>query len=309
MHKLKIFSGTNKPYSLFLTALFFFTVTFGYAQESTDLFLIQAKKSLFGFTILPKTAKKITEGKYYDNQPTFINKRQLVFTSQDQSGNFDIIMYNLNSRKFTNMTRTSDTSEFSPDITSCGQYISAVTVEKDSTQMLWLYPINFGEPELLYDDIQPVGYYGWHEETAALFLLGTPNRLVYPYDREDIFEVALNPGRCIKRRPGTDEISYLDKSSNIVSDGKDIYELKAFNIKSRQSETIGLALGNAEDFFWLDRNNLLMGRDNSIYLKNISKGTEWEEIATLNIPGYKNISRIALSPDNKNLVIAMETSN
>jgi len=309
MLKLKIFGSINKSFRLFLTTLFFLTVTFGYAQESTDLFLIQSKKGVFGFTIFPETVKKITAGKYYDNQPTFINKSQFVFASQDQSGNFDIIMYNLISNKFTNMTRTSDISEFSPDITSCGQYVSAITVEKDSTQRLWLYPINFGEPELLYDDIQPVGYYGWHGETAALFLIGTPNRMVYPYGREDIFEVAQNPGRCIKGRPGTDGIVYLDKSANIVSDGRDAYELKAFNVKTRQSTTIGLALGNAEYFCWLDRNNLLMGRDNSIYLKNISKGTGWEEIATLNIPGYKNISRIALSPDKKNLVIAMEASN
>ncbi|EPR71850.1 hypothetical protein ADICYQ_0098 [Cyclobacterium qasimii M12-11B] len=303
-----MFSSTIKPYNLLLATIFFFTLTYAHAQKSSDLFLIQAKKGLFGFTIFSETAKKITSGKYYDNQPTFINKSQLAFTSQDESGNFDIIMYNLSNDKFTNMTRTSDISEFSPDITSCGQYISTVTVEKDSSQRLWLYPINFGEPELLYDDIKPVGYYGWHGETAALFLLGTPNRLVYPYSREDIFEVAQNPGRCIKRRPGTDEIVYLDKGSNIVSDGKEVFELKAFDIKNRQSATIGTALGNAEDFFWLDKNNLIMARDNSIYLKNISKGTDWEEIATLNIPGYKNISRITLSPDNKNLVIAMEPS-
>ena len=51
-----------------------------------------------------------------------------------------------------------------------------------------------------------------------------------------------------------------------------------------------------------------MARDKTIYLKNISKGTGWEEIATLNTLEYRNISRIALSPDNKNLVITMEPS-
>tara|TARA_R110002124_G_scaffold287193_2_gene471161 strand:+ start:27157 stop:28086 length:930 start_codon:yes stop_codon:yes gene_type:complete len=309
MFKLNMFGGTNKLYSLFIIVFFFLSISYGYAQESTDLFLIQAKKSLFGFKIFPETVKKITRGNNYDNQPTFINKSQFVFTSQAESGYTDIIMYNLVNGKFINMTRTSDISEYSPDITSCGQYISAVTVEKDSTQRLWLYPINLGEPELLYDDIKPVGYYGWHGETAALFQLGTPNRLVYPYSREDIFEVAQNPGRCIKSRPGTDEIVYLDKNTNIISDGKEVFELKGYNVNSRQSERIGTALGNAEDFCWLDKNNLIMARDNSIYLKNISKGTDWEEIAFINMPGYQNISRIALSPDNKNLVIAMEPAN
>jgi hypothetical protein len=292
--------------------LFLLVISFannGLAQESTDLFLIESKKNIFGFTVFPEKISKITEGKAYDNQPNFINKDQLVFSSEDKSGNFDIIMYNLSSAKFTNMTRTQDVSEFSPALTSCGQYISAVTVEKDSIQRLWLYPINFGEPEVLYDDILPVGYYGWHGEIASLFLLGTPNRLVYPYSRDDIFEIAENPGRCIKKRPGTDEITYLNKGVNIVKDGMDVFEINTYNVKSRTSKTLGLALGNAVDFCWVDKNNLLMAQENSLYLKNINKDTDWEKIATLNISGYKNISRLALSPDNKNLVIAMEPSN
>ncbi|GAB3009893.1 hypothetical protein GCM10027284_30530 [Cyclobacterium sediminis] len=278
------------------------------AQEDTDLFLLECKKNLFGFTIYPETVKKISKGDGYDNQPSFINKSQLVFTSQDQAGNFDVILYNLATDKYTNMTRTPELDEFSPKLTSCGQFISTVRVEKDSSQRIWLYPINFGEPELLYDDIQPVGYYGWHGETAALFLVGSPNRLVYPYSREDIFEVAKNPGRCISQRPGTNEMVYIDKSSNIVSNGKETYELKAFDVKSRQSKSIGIALAGAEDFVWIDKNNLLMARENTIYLKNISKGTDWEEMATLTIPDYHNISRISMSPDNKKLVIAMEPS-
>jgi hypothetical protein len=293
---------------LFLLVIVLLSVGNGFAQESTDLFLVDSKNNIFGFTVFPEKTIKITEGRAFDNQPTFINKSQLVFSSEDKSGNFDIILYNLVNGKFTNMTRTPDISEFSPDLTSCGQYISAVTVEKDATRRLWLYPVNFGEPEVLYDDIHPVGYYGWHEETASLFLLGTPNRLVYPYSRNDIFEITENPGRCIKKRPGTDEIAYLNKGVNIVKDGMDVFELNTFNVKSRSSKTLGLALGNAVDFCWVDKNNLLMAREDSLYLRNIKKGTGWEKIATFNIPGYKNISRVALSPDKKHLVIAMKES-
>lgn len=309
MFKLKLSNRPNQTHWLFIAILILLMVSNVKAQKSSDLFIIKTKKSVFGFTIYPESFKKITKGKYYDKQPNFINKNQLVFTSADKSGNFDIIMYNINSQKFTNMTRTPNLGEFSPSLTNCGQYISAVRVEKDSVQRLWLYPINFGEPELLYDDIQPVGYYGWMEDTAALYVIGTPNKLVYPYSREDIHEIAQNTGRCIKSRPGTDEIAYLDKGANIVSDGRETYELKAFDVKSRKTTTLGLALGNAEDFYWLDKNNILMARENSIFLKNISKGTDWKKIATLNIPEYKNISRIALSPDNKHLVITMETIN
>lgn len=82
------------------------------------------------FYYLPRDSKKISKGDGYDNQPSFINKSQLVFTSQDQAGNFDVILYNLATDKYTNMTRTPELDEFSPKLTSCGQYISTVRVEK-----------------------------------------------------------------------------------------------------------------------------------------------------------------------------------
>lgn len=302
------FFGCSVYVKLLIFACFLFNSLLLKAQEDSDLFLLESKKNLFGFTIYTETAKKISKGEAYDNQPSFINKSQLVFTSKDPAGNFDVILYNLATDKYTNMTRTPELDEFSPKLTSCGQYISTVRVERDSSQRIWLYPINFGEPELLYDDIEPVGYYGWHGETAALLLVDSPNRLVYPYSREEIFEIAKNPGRCIGERPGTNQIVYVDKNSNIISNGKVTYELKAFDVKSRQTKTIGITLAGAEDFVWIDKNNLLMARDKTIYLKNISKGTGWEEIATLNTLEYRNISRIALSPDNKNLVITMEPS-
>ncbi|WP_246255853.1 TolB family protein [Cyclobacterium plantarum] len=276
------------------------------AQQSTDLFLVDTRNNLLGFKIFSGTAEKITENEFYDNQPKFINDLQLVFSSEDPSGNFDIIMYNWESEKFTNMTRTKNKSEFSPDLTNCGQYISAITVEEDSSQRLWLYPINLGEPELLYDDIQPVGYYGWHEDVAALFVIGEPNRLVFPYSRDDVHEIAVNTGRSVQKRPKKGEIVFLDKNNNIVADGKTTYELKAYDIEKRETTSLGLALGGAEDFCWVDKNTLLMGRGNDLYMRKVNKSIQWEKIATFSIPGYGNISRISISPDNKKLALTFE---
>ncbi len=297
------------PVPIFLVLfLIFLSANFNrsLAQENTDLFLVDTKNNLLGFKIFSRTAEKITNNELYDNQPKFINDLQLVFSSEDPSGNFDIIMYNWESGKFSNMTRTKNKSEFSPDLTNCGQYISAITVEEDSSQRLWLYPINMGEPELLYDDIEPVGYYGWHEDVAALFVIGEPNRLVYPYSREDIHEIAVNPGRSIQQRPKTGEIVFLDKNNNIVADGKTTYELKAYDIEKRETSSLGLALGGSDDFCWVDKNKLLMARGNELYLRKVNKSIQWEKIATFNIPGYGNISRISISPDNKKLALTFE---
>lgn len=277
-----------------------------FSQEASDVFLVDAKKNILGFKVFSSSIKKVTDSKRYDNQPKFINDTQLVFSSEDERGNVEAILYTWEKNQFTNMTRTPGKSEFFPDLTSCGQYISAVTVEVDSSQRIWLYPIDFGEPELLYDDIQPVGYYGWHGETAALFVIGEPNRLVFPYGREDIHTIAQNTGRSIQKRPGTDEVVFLDKNNNIVVDGKTTFELKAFHTETRDITSLGLALGGSEDFCWIDKNNLLMARGKELYLRKVNKGIEWEKVGTFSLPGYGNISRISISPDTKKIALVLD---
>lgn len=277
------------------------------AQESYDLILIETQHRPWDFSIVPGSAKKLTNREGYDNQPHFINNQQIVFTSKAKSGSSDIIMYNFETDKFTNMSRTDNKSEYSPALTSCGQYISAVTIEEDgTTQRLWLYPVNMGEPELLYDDIQPVGYYGWLEETAALFVLDDTNKLVFPYSKDDIHKIAENPGRCIQQRPKTKEITFLDKGNNIVVDGKPAYELKSFHVEERRVASLGLGLSESEDFCWLDKNRLLMASGKDLYMRNVRKSIYWEKIASVSLPGYGDISRLSLSPKKDKLVLVME---
>src|SRR5690606_4344383 len=158
------------------------------------------------------------------------------------------IMYNFESGNFTNLTKTPDKSEFSPSLTDCGLYVSAVTIEEDSAQRLWLYPINMGEPELLYDDIMPVGYYDWHNNIAAMQVLGTPNELVYPYSKEEVVTLAENVRRSINKRPKTSQITYLNIGSNVVVDGRKAFELMAYDLKDRSSEDQGEALEESQDF-------------------------------------------------------------
>jgi len=291
---------------LFTLLLTLLISTFTYAQGSFDIISLDTKSRFGKFSILPNTAKKITDRVGYDNQPNFINEKQLVFSSKPDQGHHDIIMYNFETQKFTNITRTENRSEFSPSLTDCGLYVSAITVEEDSTQRLWLYPINMGEPEVLYDDIFPVGYYDWYDNKAAMFVLGSPNKLIYPYSREEVDTLSENVGRSIKKRPGTSQMTYIDKNNNIVVDGSSAYELVSYDLKTRKHENIGLTLPLSEDFIWVNKNNILMASGQRIYIKNIRKNTSWEEVAQVAFPGYGNISRMAISPKTKKLVVVME---
>ncbi|MGX7835868.1 hypothetical protein ACWKSR_12020, partial [Campylobacter fetus subsp. venerealis] len=79
----------------------------------------------------------------------------------------------------------------------------------DKKQRIWLYPTSFEPAELLYDDIEPVGYYDWYDNKAAMFVLGEPNRLMYANGRNDLIAIDSAIDRSIVKRPKTPEITYL----------------------------------------------------------------------------------------------------
>ena len=278
-----------------------------YAQGNTDLFAVDVKLSASKLQIFPESLVQITDRAAYDNQPAFINEKQLAFSAADEKGNHDIIIYNFESKKFTNLTKTNDKSEYSPSLTDCGLYVSAVTVEEDGKQRLWLYPTNFGEPELLYDDIEPVGYYDWYDNRAAMFVLGSPNTLVYPYSKANVLTIAQNIGRTIKRRPKTSIITYIDKNASQALEGGTAYAIRGFDIEKRTYLDFGYTLPGSEDFIWLNKNTLLMGRGEQLYIRS-SKQQEWQLVGRLSVPGYSEISRLAYSPKLKQLVLVMNRS-
>jgi hypothetical protein len=292
--------------SYFIT-LFVFLIFTGksQAQGSFDLIALDLKKQTGKWKLDLNSVEKITDRDLYDNQPSFINDKQMAFSAADDKGNHDIIIFNFESRKFTNLTKTADRNEFSPSLTDCGLYVSAVTVAPDGKQRLWLYPTNFGEPELLYDDIEPVGYYDWYDNKAAMFVLGKPNTLVYPYSKSELYTIHKNIGRSIKKQPKSSIITYLDLSQMDETDGQKAFRLMGFDIEKREYMDLGMSLPGSQDFIWLDANTLLMGRGNELFVRKIGK-QNWELLGKIELDGYQNISRLAYSDPLKKLVVVME---
>lgn len=291
--------------SFLLISSLFFIVIKSNAQVSTDLIAVDVKKTGQKIQLIPGSEVKITDRKAYDNQPNFINEKQLAFSAVDDNGNHDIIIYNFESKKFTNLTKTANQSEYSPAITDCGMYISAVTVEENGKQRLWLFPTNFGEPELLYDDIEPVGYYDWYDNKAAMFVLGSPNKLVYPYSKAEIITISQNIGRSIKKKPKSSIITYIDKNEVKEINGEKSYAIKGFDIEKRTYHDFGFTYPGTEDFIWINKSVLLTGKGNKIFSRNF-KNTTWAEAGTVNQSNYDKISRMAYSSKLLKLVVVME---
>lgn len=278
--------------------------TKGLAQSSTDLWVMDTEGKGGNLKILPATAKPLTNRPEYDNQPSFINDSELIFSAADAKGNNDLILYSFRTQKFTNLTQSPDRSEFSPSLTECGSYFSAIVVEPDGTQRLWLYPITGEAPELLYDDIFPVGYYDFYDGKAALFVLGEPNSLVYVRGKGKVDTLDTDIGRTVKRRPTTAEISYIDrKKSQETSQGK-AFGIATVNLKTGFKKEYGYAIAGSQDFIWLDKNHLLMAKGNEVFTKHIQE-SDWHSLGKIESSSHQGITRLAYSPELNKLILVL----
>ena len=101
-------------YKIYFTLLVCLLIqtTKGLAQASTDLWVMDVEGKGGKIKLLTATAKPLTNRPEYDNQPSFINDSELIFSAADAKGNNDLILYSFRTQKFTNLTQTPDRSEF-----------------------------------------------------------------------------------------------------------------------------------------------------------------------------------------------------
>ena len=275
-----------------------------HAQVSTDLWVVDTEGKGGQLKLLSNTAKPLTNRPEYDNQPNFINDSEVIFSAADEKGNHDLILYSFRTGRFTNLTQTPDRSEYSPSLTECGSYFSAIVVEPDGTQRLWLYPVTGESPELLYDDILPVGYYDWYDGKAALFVLGEPNSLVYVRGKGMVDTLDTDIGRTVKKRPNTSEISYLDRKKSIETVQGIAFGIASFNLKTGERKDYGFAVPGSQDFIWIDKNHLLMAKGNEIFSKHIQE-KNWQSLGKIESSSHQGITRLAYNPDLNKLVLVL----
>jgi hypothetical protein len=281
-----------------------FQCTLVHAQVSTDLWVVDTEGKGGQLKLLSNTAKALTNRPEYDNQPSFINDSELIFSAANEKGNHDLILYSFRTNRFTNLTQTPDRSEYSPSLTECGSYFSAIVVEPDGTQRLWLYPVTGEAPELLYEDIFPVGYYDWYDGKAALFVLGEPNSLVYVRGKGRVDTLDTDIGRTVKKRPNTSEISYLDRKKSIDTDQGNAFGIASVNLKTGERKDYGFAVPGSQDFIWIDKNHLLMAKGNEILIKHIQE-KNWQSLGKIESSSHQGITHMAYSPDLNKLILVL----
>ncbi|MBX9929874.1 MAG: hypothetical protein K2X99_13290 [Gemmatimonadaceae bacterium] len=257
------------------------------AQDGTEIYVSTVR----GAAGSPRLGapQRMTRRPGYDNQPGFTSDGgSLLYTSQ-VNGQTDIYMLpSVGARKPTRLTETPE-SEYSPTPMADGMNYSAVRVEADSTQRLWIFRVDGGKrPWVTLPTIKPVGYHVWINSTRlALFILGSPNTLQFADTRRaETDTVATNIGRALQRIPARDEISFVQL-------GGDTNWISAADTRSRSIRRIAPTPPGSDYHAWLPTGQLIASSGSQLL---VWREGQWETLVDFKQNGIRGISRLAVSP-------------
>lgn len=238
----------------------------------------------------------------YINQPCFFSDSIIFFNMlQKESSTTDIYGYNVVQGTFTQFTNTPKISEFSPQLQPDEQHFSVVRIEEDGkTQTIWSYPLlKPDDGKRLAPWISNIGYYVWlNEQEILAFLVDSVHQLkrINLKNKTDQF-LSLQPGRSLKKR-NADEFLFLDKSAG------DKYTLKTYNKNTGLINTIMDWPFLTEDFDILSNKYIVASSKNELFIYNMDTMGKWTKIADIKGLGYKTITRIAIHPSGKLILVA-----
>ena len=272
------------------------------APSNPEIYLMPL--SVRGNAVSVGAAVNITNRPGYDNQPSFTaDGRELFFTSVRADSQADIYKYHIAAKTTERLTKTAPESEYSASQLPYPKNFSVIRVEKDSTQRLWTLPPDGGDGRPTFANIKPVGYHTWIDTYhAALFVLGSPNALVFADTRTGKGDtLARNIGRSLVTLPHGNAFSFFARRGQewIVT----VVRLTRAN-KVAYIQPIVAAPAGMDYIAWIG--GRMIGGTGSKLLVWSPDGSGWREAADLSGQGITRISRIAVSRDLKQLAIVAE---
>lgn len=289
--------------------LFVSAFVLGQTPPDTEVFL--ARLSIEGSKIAVSAAENISNSPGYDNQPSFTRDGASVFFTSARGGpsqgatapQMDIYRYDIASKSVASVTKTAE-SEYSATLTPDGRHISVIRVEPDKTQRLWKFPLDGGEPSLVFPDVKPVGYHAWLDaNTVAMFVLGDPATLQVGDVRTGKAQiVAKDIGRSLMAVPGGG-VSFVQRAGEPEQRTMTISLLSVTNGAPVITPLTNVAPGATEEFVaWTPDGTLLMAAAGQLHAWRRGDA-QWRSVADLAALGLKNVSRLAVSPGGDRLAV------
>lgn len=271
--------------------------TLGVAQTSTEVFLFELKQESGKYKLSNPT--NLTNNPGYDNQPSFLNNEEIVYAAT-YDNQTDIVKLNLTSKEKVRITNTAS-SEYSPNLTPDGKYISAIILGKDGSQVLAMYPLKGGEPKIIPSE-QKIGYYCWFDKkTVFSYVVGAPPSLQEWNTKNAQFKIIMmNPGRSLGKIPDKKLISFIHKESD------DIWYLNSYDPDTDKVTYITECIKGAEDMVWASDGTAFLSNEKKIYKFNPTVDQSWQLVANMDAFNLADATRLAISPDLKWMAVVIE---
>ena len=271
-----------------------------YAQSlpATDLWLVKMENGI------PGDPEMINQGVGYHNQPRFSDDGSIIFytcevSGEDSIAQTDIAAFDIGKGTTTKVTSTRE-SEYSPTPVPGRNALSVIQVEANQKQRLWAIDIDSGEMELLFPDVEPVGYHDWFSDNdVAMFILGDSFDLyTASLGTEGSRLIASNIGRSIRRHPQSNEILFVDKNHTP-------WQIAAFDAATGGLRTVMPLFPENEDFTVDSNGDYWTGNGSKLY-RHSPGDRGWKLIADFRDFGVNNISRLATHLDSGQISFVSE---
>ncbi|SDS65660.1 hypothetical protein SAMN04515667_2671 [Formosa sp. Hel1_31_208] len=281
-----------KPY----TSLFFslcFSVCF--AQSNTEIFLFDLETSATQIEL--NNGQNISNNLGYDNQPSFLNDRYILFAST-RNEQTDIAKYDMRygSKSWLNFT---EGGEYTPLKVPNKDEVSAVRLDKDGKQRLYGYTMSNGESTELIADLV-VAYYTWFDDhTVVSAVIEGDDLNLYVSNVLDgrSRKYATKVGRSFHKIPNSNLVSFISKAN-------ETWQIKSLNPLTGVTKVIANTIEGVEDICWLNNKTILSGQNNVLYKLTLQRDNNWKEVANLSRNSISKITRLATNADASKLLIA-----
>lgn len=268
------------------------------APPNTDIHVFSMKEKKGNITLTK--GRNVTNRAGYDNQPSFFNNDFILYTSSQEDGQTDIMIYDLYEEKATNLSSSAD-SEYSPTPIPGFNSYAVVRVEKDNSQRLWMYHMDGKkDPQLIFDKIEPVGYFAISEKDILMFVLGQPVTMVLAnMEVVDDDIITSNIGRTIRVIPGTTDFTF-ERSEE---DGTQfVYRL---NKSTKEFKKVVEKPEGSSDWTITKEGTYITSVGSKLLAFNPKHHSKWQVITDLGAKGSKGITRMAVSQENDKLAIVI----
>jgi hypothetical protein len=268
----------------------------GFAQvPETDLWLFKIEKKENTYTAV--NPLNITNRAGYDNQPAFTaDGKSILYASIREDSQADIYRYDIKSKLHTNLTK-SKVSEYSPTVLPDESGFSAVVVEPDSAQRVWIIGFDGSFMRFASDVTDSVGYHSWlNTDTMLYYKLTEPHSLhsLNTKNGRDVW-ICDHPSRAFKKIQGSSNFIYAIKNVTFM-------EFRIYQTALKESKVYATYPSVNEDFIWHPELGLIKA-ENADLLRYNESTKQWETLFSFGAVGIKKITRFGFDAKTKQLII------